>query len=1265
MDVSEMQQTAVAFRDNDQLLGDVIVLLYRSRSTDLSSVVLSNLGCHRFQELNISSNSKYRPAILNLPAEMQKSKVRRSLAVAILKSFSLLAPDVVDTLSKQTNCYEWDEINAGALASRMKSLDETQTSAIVNQFQSLGLLHDERFESFIVDTVYIDSDPATSDSNNTLAFLLGNQLEQLFDPLTEYSPEPTERSYKPPNVAQPTNNNTPLVEQICQELINVQTNFTSLMVNVLQNFIVPLRIVVLKGQIPGYTTQRLNQILPPTIDEVTRINCIFLDMLRLAQPFGSFEIIKSCGETIPYFYKALMRNQAATKSFRDNFQKLVSDLHACGRDDLLRSINKGKINDAVHSSLHLSKIRLIIHRLYKSNIWPQNQSSEIEKFVQMCDDTITSFAKDTLKPYNGRVFTPTGKILAEIANNWPIELQYGWLNRRVVSIFDATDLLLDGNVKNRSVIVVFSDHILFLSIDDDEYYKEYWQDYNQHKPSISDILMHSLVNETPFAKLPMLKVKNWSPINSVDVSFTDGVAKFYNESIGLFNIYSLDPTSANQNISEIIARSKVLNKSQSFHLFQNSTSGRNVYFVTQDLQSYILEDMKSPLLLLFNQEFSLDLFDTYSHCVSIFTINLKKLYTVKIKGVSLPMSSEPVDYEISLNDLESELSKLVETFKANINTLSNIKRVKYLALQNARVTYNILNSLKISQNHINDEKLKVIKRANMLQENTKKDYSPKKAINLDDHLGRSDTTKINKPNQVSPIKSNVMKFLSPKKSEQTVLKQEDKVITSDEYSDQTEGSIYVNSKFNFPIGEDTSEDKQNQYDYKHGLKYSKLKDHESPTKGYKDSVDLMSKLPKLKKDINLEARNELYGGGVTNLNNNVQRAEYLSDGKPPIRPLSLIERSNSYYLNFQEMRKKHEDLIKRDGICEISPNDNPKNVLSSLSIARKFSGIQLNDGDDNDPTDGENSNWVKLGSSSDLNEYTNPIKFKVPSKTIHKVREVKPHVEKNHVVTVVPDTIVVVQPPSPIISPEIITKLPVVETKEEKFSQPQGSPIKNIKLISSTIIRSVPSSPIKSPFHPSELDDEMPPLDEPLKEIDNFLNSTAQTNDGSSIYDSSIIADFGKFQSMKSTKNYENPYSTPKEQTPLGELSEQDANSLSEKKNVFISSGNYIDYSNYGSDHSQYILDSFQEPQEDIIGNLGSVLGDEVDTENTTEEKLLEDDGLDVKHGKATIPLSATTMELKSMLNDKSFDYLNAVFEGKHRSHLVRDPTYWDLNKRL
>lgn len=782
---SLMFPSAAYFHVYNNVLGDVFAMVYNNnlkneKHTYLSTFIISKHGCSINPEIHIKEDSKYYPAIENLNPELKSSKVRKALAISLLKTFADLNEDIINSLYKQADLpnstFDWDETQAGLLASEMTLIDTKSPIELGSYLYELGYLTQNlSTASYVVDVVYTDeqNNDILSERNNALAFLLGKQLEQLFDPLSEYSPEPTEKAYKIPtdNSTVCINQDNDLICSVCSELITVQTNYTVSLVQFLQNFVVPLRIQVLEGKLPGFTTSKLNQIFPPTIDEVTRINCIFLDMLKLAQPYGSYEILKACGTTIPYFYKAQMRHEAAIKNFHSNYNQFVLDIEKCKRSDLI-SFDQRTVETAVYSSLNLVKIQLIIQRLVKNKDWSQNLKDNVQIYLDSCNNTISSFANDKLTPYNGRIFTPTGKILAEIAKGWPSELQYGWLTRRVVAVFDAIDILSD-DVKNRAVIIVFSDHALFLTIDDDDYYSEVWKNDDDiqsnninstklehspnfisstiHKPSVSDILIHSLTNETPLTQLPHMTVKYWSNINDLHaLYFTSTInseSKLPNSYVRFFNeknssyagIYQLDKVSGKY-VTEVLARSKILNKTQSFHLFCGTISKddletkssnefdnietnddlitKRVYYTAHESTTYQKEGTKSPFLVLFNREYSeniLNEFDVYSfitlNFISEDTIRMEGLSRCKIDG----QPNEKLQYDVNIEFLSASLSLILTELFSTHMSLYNPMMMEYLLANNGTVNSQAFKVLDKTTECWSFEKNKIINEVNKLK----------------------------------------------------------------------------------------------------------------------------------------------------------------------------------------------------------------------------------------------------------------------------------------------------------------------------------------------------------------------------------------------------------------------------------------------------------------------------------------------------------------------------------------------------------------------
>ncbi|GMM32846.1 Bud3 protein [Saccharomycopsis crataegensis] len=641
------------------LFGNLIAMVYEDPITEkISTVLIARHGENQYNSLTIDARSRYFPACENLLPEYRKSNVRRSLAITALRAYAnldvplrnvLLENSVSALEGEEINAFDWDETTAGDLATSMHLIVNKIPSQIGEKILNLGYLQQKFSNALMLDIVYIDNENEV-DKNNKLVFLLGEQLDSLFDPLTEYSPESTEKIYKvpsDPNTLQESNDNE-LTESIVQELVKVQTNFTKNLVQFLQNFVVPLRIKVLNNEIPNMTISKLNLIFPPTIDEITRINCIFLDSLKNASPYGSFEVLKACGTTIPYFYKAYMRHEAATKNFTQQLSYFFENYSAylkpsAGGDKPFIDIEyftKRKIDSLIHGSLNLIKLKLILNRLMENSQWSASLRLRTEKYYKSAINTIDAFGRDKLKPYNNRVFTPTGKLLTELASDWPTELQYGWLTRRVVAIFGGKNLLCNS-FYDEDIIIIFSDHILFLAIDDKDFYRKqrdltksdnsdfpspgFYQHSNDsnfkvHEPSIPDVLMHSLINQIPLANIPRLRVSGWADIGDVYPStYNEGkMIQFFVlgsgirkpsttsstnvESIKKYQINDVNKLNNGLKLIDLVNKAKILNKSSPFHLFKTKNLGLSIYSTAHEKSVYLDEKSKSPFALFLNMK---------------------------------------------------------------------------------------------------------------------------------------------------------------------------------------------------------------------------------------------------------------------------------------------------------------------------------------------------------------------------------------------------------------------------------------------------------------------------------------------------------------------------------------------------------------------------------------------------------------------------------------------------------------------------------------
>ncbi|GME68085.1 unnamed protein product [[Candida] boidinii] len=687
------------------------------------------------------------------------------MAISYLKIYASLNDDIKELLiksSKLNSHFDWDETVAGDLASRMKLVDTQTPFEVGSRISSFGFTYPEKLcSSYLVDVIYSnqssDGDSSIIDKNNELAFLLGDQLDTLFDPLTEYSPEQTEKVYKPPMYDPPSPSELDddvLIKSICQELVQVQTNFTVSLVAFLQKYVVPLRVRVLDGKIPNYTTAKLNRIFPPTIDEVTRINCILLDMLKVALPYGSFEILKACGTTLPYFYKAYMRHEAATKNFHSNLDAFLNDMselniQPCETTDIY---DKGVIQSINCTSLNLTKIQIILQRLMKNKVWPKELETLVDDYYNSCNRTIVSFATDQLKPYSHRIFTPTGKILTELASGWPSELQYGWLTRRVVAVFDVKDVM-SSSIKNSGVIIIFNDHLLFLNIKDDKYYytlikeMEKSHEHQVHMPSVADSLMHSLMNELPFNNLPNMQVVDWVPIDNVYACSYYVNDKTYaqfqflrNKTGNTILEFELDERDTTSSLVELVNKAKILNKSQPFHLFKSpftsivdennsndideetgeinhdeELKSKSLYYTAHELEVYESEELKSNIVIYFNVKFNEDLFNSNNDIFLMITANLLSNNLIQIHAKS--KASDNLISKIVRADLFSRtLYELITSLMLTYMTFDDPVNRDTILQNNTQLLKWLINSISITERQKNKEIQSIKSNAKVIME---------------------------------------------------------------------------------------------------------------------------------------------------------------------------------------------------------------------------------------------------------------------------------------------------------------------------------------------------------------------------------------------------------------------------------------------------------------------------------------------------------------------------------------------------------------------
>lgn len=618
------------------VFGNVIIMVFKNVNTGkLCTRSITKFGFTSFDNLILNSKSRFWPACENLLPEYKLSKIRKSLAITNLKNYSKISNHCgifpIDSF--------WDETNAGNLANSMTLIELKSPQDLGVLIMQLGLIQNHTISSLHLDIVYDESEftNESSQEKNKLISLLGERTDTLFDPLLEYLPEILQINYVPSkNSATTKYMANPEINQIVDELLKVQTNYAMGLVNLLQNFLIPLRISVMEStDIKGII--KLNKIFPPTIDEITRVNCILHDALNKAQEFGYYEIFSVLNMLLPYFYKPFVRHEANLKNFSLKLKKFYEKHQSRIFEN--SEINKGgysikEIDSIVCGSItELPKLKLIINRLYSAISLDDNIDSKEESMNEQAYKNVINVidafgTNDEVEKKNtrSRVFTPTGKILTELASSWPADLQYGWLKRRVIGIFELRNIKPTKNISPVEVLVIFSDYLLFLNILDDTYDT----DDSIKQISVSDLLMHSLVNQKPISNLtqfPSMKVSGWCSITDVFISSYNSMvdtgeegefikllstsAKGFSSQRVIEPIFSKTYQVLNkpglkqvnkQQIVELVTKAKFLNKSQPFHLFKNTQDNFRMFSTAQEIKVYDKENCRSQIALFLNMQ---------------------------------------------------------------------------------------------------------------------------------------------------------------------------------------------------------------------------------------------------------------------------------------------------------------------------------------------------------------------------------------------------------------------------------------------------------------------------------------------------------------------------------------------------------------------------------------------------------------------------------------------------------------------------------------
>lgn len=639
-----------------ELFGHVVTVVYKNEVTSkLSAVSITKYGCNVYENLLLDVRLRFWPACENLDEKHKDSNVRRALAIANLKNHNQLHNNSESFHSR------WDETNAGALASSMDVLTGKVPVELGEKLLQLGLLQDHWVSSTLVDVVYDSKTPLngenTIEENNKLVFALGKQMDQLFDPLLEYSPQAMDYHYVIPQHPIPTVlQNNVQVNKVLDELFDVQANYAMDLIAILQDLINPLRAKVLSSK-SSLGIQKVNLIFPPTIDEICRINCILHDSLSRARKYGYVEVFHVFENILPYFYKAFIRHEANLRNFHSRLSKFLE------KESKLMSlpeINRRKFSarsiEAIVSGsiLELPRLKLILKRLHsliemeKARYKDIEQADNIEapildRAFNTCVEIIDSFGynEQEQKPSTkNRVFTPSGKLLTEIATEWPNELQYGWINRKVIGVHEMKEVI--STPASSQILIIFSDSLLFLDL---------FLNETDSSLLVPSVLMNSLINEKPLPKLsqfPQLKVKFWCPVTDVIVQgyqFQDetflsfmafGESEFRDRNGSPQNLVQTFKVMdcAEHSITSSLQKAKVLQKTTSFHLFSDQEGGILRLYCAHERHAYKSEASTAPIVILLNLNHDEieRVFDDHPHVYLVLNASFLNHHTVHISG---------------------------------------------------------------------------------------------------------------------------------------------------------------------------------------------------------------------------------------------------------------------------------------------------------------------------------------------------------------------------------------------------------------------------------------------------------------------------------------------------------------------------------------------------------------------------------------------------------------------------------------------------------
>lgn len=673
---------AVYMTAEDDMYGTLLAIVYKvdQHAPKLSVVLIGAHGTSGFLSMTLDKSSRYFCACRGLAPTHYSSPVRRSLAIA-----SLRTSVTMDKPLKRRFDAVFDEASAGSLGSRFRLLCGKFPQDIGERVVRAGLICPKTIRSSAIDIVYEDSDK-TIDQNDELIYLLGEQLEQLFDPLTQYYPEQTDRLYNPlgalgfeavaansnqgPDSAPPVAANEPKppesghtgraplgqqpsdlpgevpssaqsdtppdaktdsapatalagaqpgvgaassvnpqfptlddepqdIQDICEELYLLESQTRNSVLELLQRIVIPLRVQALEGQIEGLTVAKLNTIFPPTIDEVFRVHCIFYDALKTALPYGAFEIMRACGTTIPYFYRACIRHLAATKYFEEFLREMLAEMPNIASAleiDILAELPN--IVSVVRDCCHLETVRSLLKTLADSREWDPSSQPLVDEFLQISCNTIGGISVVTAD--NG-IENTLGVLLKE----WPSALDKANETRRVITVFEVEDIL-EPSVDLQSlhlIFMIFSDGIIICRPTEP---LPQVSPSGLHIPQFTDMLLHSMLNGAPLDKSipPFDFVAGLSLADTHFASYGDG--KLHVFSPQFVRSFEIVTSGAEvEDLVHLLAKAKITNKAQPFHLFSLKNPGYKelqLLGAVQEMSFYSAERSRSKVAIVLNSK---------------------------------------------------------------------------------------------------------------------------------------------------------------------------------------------------------------------------------------------------------------------------------------------------------------------------------------------------------------------------------------------------------------------------------------------------------------------------------------------------------------------------------------------------------------------------------------------------------------------------------------------------------------------------------------